>query len=249
MYMKLIMKISFLVCALLLSNCFPAYAQHSKKRFRADFRMGLNYVTMSGTESATVSDAQGFSSGDASRIKLGMHIGTNLNYKVIGNFQVQTGFFVTKKGYKKYVWEERTETGLSRLDESWYEATANYIQVPLNIGYELSFLKDMAFNINGGLYVAYGYGNKGRIKYDALATTLESGQDPVYAVPDGTYEELTFSDTRWDRPDYGLNGSIGFIYSIYTINLGYEHGLHNVIRNKNRNMEHRLYSLSLGFRF
>jgi len=221
----------------MLIYCIPANAQYPKKRLAADFRMGLNFPQMNGTD------------GDHD-FKIGFNIGTNVNYKIIGNFQVQTGLLVTKKGYKSSskVTVENI-TGTVSVTEKWYEATANYIQMPFNIGYELYFTKNMAFNINGGLYVAYGYGNKGRIKYRGRLTTYKPNVDPVTNELEGAYEEYTFSDTRWKRPDYGLNGSVGFIYDIYTINIGYEHGLNNVTRSEVNPLKHRVYSLSLGFRF
>lgn len=251
--MKLNVKISLLIFILLMINCFSAYAQHPKKRLTADFRMGVNYVTMSGRESAPPNngDPGDYTSDAGAQFKIGMHVGGNVNYKLIGNFQMQIGFYVTKKGYKNYVWDQTksTSSGVSILNERWYEATANYIQMPFNVGYEWYFNKDMAFNINGGVYVAYGYGNKGRIKYHGRSTTMDSDGQVTVNDLSGAYEEHTFSDTRWRRPDYGLNGSIGFIYDIYTLNLNYEHGLYNVTRDPNNPKEHRVYSLSLGFRF
>lgn len=237
MHMKFILKISLCFFSLLLINCLPLNAQHPKKRMTADFRMGMNYPQMSGTQGSE-------------RFKMGLHIGGNVNYKIIGNFQIQTGFYVTKKGYKTYQKEiHESEDNVVRVDESWHEATGNYIQMPFNIGYELYVSKRVAFNINGGVYAAYGYGNKGRIKYNGLITTYKPNEDPTYKHPENEYEEFTFSDTRWKRFDYGLNGSIGFIYDIYTINFNYEHGLYNVTQERLLELKHRVYSVSLGFRF
>ncbi|MDR1091947.1 MAG: PorT family protein [Prevotella sp.] len=235
--MKFILKISLWVFSLLLINCLPANAQYPKKRMTADFRMGMNYPQMSGTRGSE-------------QFKMGLHIGGNVNYKIIGNFQVQTGFYVTKKGYKTYQREvHESENNVVRVDEGWYEATGNYIQMPFNIGYELYVTQRIAFNINGGVYAAYGYGNKGKTKYKGLITTYKPNEYPVYAYPNDQFEELTFSDTRWKRSDYGLNGSIGFIYDIYTINFNYEHGLCNVTQERLQGLKHRVYSVSLGFRF
>lgn len=237
MRMKYILKISLWVFSLLLINCLPANAQYPKKRMTADFRMGMNYPQMSGTQGSE-------------QFKMGLHIGGNVNYKIIGNFQVQTGFYVTKKGYKTYQREvHEGEDNVVRVNESWYEATGNYIQMPFNIGYELYVSKRVAFNINGGVYAAYGYGNKGKTKYNGLITTYAPNVDPTYTHPLGEFEELTFSDTRWKRFDYGLNGSIGLIYDIYTINFNYERGLCNVTREGLQELKHRVYSVSLGFRF
>lgn len=238
MRMKFIIKISLWICSLLLINCLPANAQYPKKRLTADFRMGMNYPQMSGTPGSE-------------QFKMGLHVGGNVNYKIIGNFQIQTGFYVTKKGYKTY--EKKVvvgENNVVRTDEGWYEATGNYIQMPFNIGYELYITDMFAFNINAGVYAAYGYGNKGRIKYRGLITSVTPNEDePTYAYPKDEFEDYTYSDTRWKRFDYGLDGSIGFIYDIYTVNFNYEHGLYDVTQQSSKPLKHRVYSISFGFRF
>lgn len=250
--MKIILKIFLGVISLLLINCLPANAQYPKKRLTVDFRMGLNYLQMSGTESEPtgVDTTKTFSTGAGNKFKMGMHIGVNVNYKIIGNIQIQTGFYVSKKGYKTYEYESKmNEDGTQSIYDIWSEATGNYIQMPLNIGYELYVSKKAAFNINAGVYGAYGYGNKGKIKKSIFTTTIKPNTDPISGESGDSYEVLTFSDSRWKRPDYGLNGSIGFIYDIYTINFNYEHGLYNVTREAGQDIKHRIYSLSLGFRF
>ncbi len=252
MHMKIILKISLGVVFLLLINCLPANAQYPKKRMTVDFRMGINYLQMSGVETDPTGDAttETYTTGAEDKFKMGMHIGVNVNYKIIGNIQIQTGFYVSKKGYKTYEYESKlNEDGTQSIYDTWSEATGNYIQMPLNLGYELYVSKKVAFNINGGLYGAYGYGNKGRIKKNIFTTTVKPGGSSVSGESGDSYEVLTFSDSRWKRIDYGLNGSIGFIYDIYTINFNYEQGLYNVTREVGQNIKHRIYSLSLGFRF
>lgn len=253
MHMKFILKISLGIISLLLINCLPANAQYPRKRMTADFRMGINYLGMSGVDSEPNGNPgvdQNFTTGAGDKFKMGLHIGANVNYKIIGNFQIQTGFYVTKKGYKTHEKESKmSEDGIQSVYDIWNEGTGNYIQMPFNIGYELYVSKKVAFNINGGLYGAYGYGNKGRIKKDIFVTTYKPNVPPTSGQSGDSYEVFTFSDTKWKRFDYGLNGSVGFIYDIYTINFNYEHGLLNVTQEINQNIKHRIYSLSLGFRF
>lgn len=239
--MKIAIKITLLIC-ILLSGIISVNAQkYPKKRFTADIRMGMNITEM---------DIEGANMDK--QPKFGMHFGGNFNYKIVGNFQVQTGFYVTKKGLKQHskVTSDPSIGGSYTVTETWYEATGNYIQMPFNVGYELYFTKKMAFNINGGVYVAYGYGNRGKTIYrDQRLSYDKDGQVTGTEYINEPYEVDTFNPQRWKRPDYGLNGSIGFIYDIYTINFNYERGLHNVTNESNKDLKHRIYSISLGFRF
>lgn len=235
--MKLSIKTTILIFTILFFNNVSSSAQYLKKRLTADFKVGVNFSHMSGIEGA-------------SDLKLGLNVGATVNYKIIGNLQIQSGFIVTKKGYKTHsrTTDYNEPDNITTVTDRWYEVTANYIQVPFNIGYELYFAKNMAFNINGGVYVAYGYGNKGKSTFSGLVKTEIPNSPPTYSYPEGRNDN-TFSQTGWKRSDYGLNGSVGFIYDIYTLSFSYAHGLHNVSQDSSADIQNRVYSLSFGFRF
>lgn len=237
---KIILVFSLLVC----SNIVNAQKQ-PKKRFTSDLRFGFNLADMDVTPLV-----DGIAGNDKNDTKLGVHIGMNVNYKIIGNFQIQSGFFVSKKGLKQHIITviEEDPGGASTIkNEQWTNITGNYIQVPLNVGYELYFAKKWAFNINGGLYLAYGYKGK---KTERSRTISQIGDEPAAIEEYPESERETFYQIDgWKRFDYGLNGSVGVIYDIYTLNFNYEHGLNNVSNSFTKNMKHRNFTVSLGFRF
>lgn len=237
-FMKTTIKIFTLT--LLLASSLTASAQSIKKRFTSDIHIGVNLSKMDNKDN------------EYTQPKLGMHIGVNVNYKIIGNIQIQSGFYVSKKGLKLHKGPLDQEGVISTVrTEQWQSTTGTYIQVPLNLGYEVFVTKKVAFNINAGVYGAYGYKGKGTER--SVTTTFNGNETPVTEFY-GPVEFESFEPLRWRRFDYGLNGNIGFVYDIYTFNVNYEHGLYNVLNlgnaaNIGQTLKNRNISVSLGFRF
>jgi hypothetical protein len=202
----------------------------------ADIYAGLNLAEMD------IKDANMYK-----QAKIGMHVGINVNYKIIGNLQIQTGFMISKKGLKQHIYTLDTDNAgtVTTYDER-YDATGNYVQLPLNLGYEVYFSRSWAFNINVGAYAAYGY--KGKTLRSSVTTVNDgySEKPTVTTVPES--ESDTFTPERWRRFDYGLNGNVGLIYDIYTLRAGYEYGLYN-ISYEDPELRNRNFYLSFGFRF
>jgi hypothetical protein len=232
--MKTVIKISILF--FLFACCVAANAQKPLKRLTADIYAGLNLAEMD------IKDANMYK-----QAKIAMHIGINMNYKIIGNMQIQTGFMISKKGLKQHIYTQNTDNaGTVTTYDELYNATGNYLQVPLNLGYELYVNKLWGFNLNAGAYVAYGYKGKTTGSSVTIVDDGYSERPAVTTVPE--YELDTFAPERWRRLDYGLNGSVGLIYDIYTLKAGYEYGLCN-ISYEDPELRNRNFYLSLGFRF
>lgn len=234
--MKTVFNISLLFC-LLFGLVIEADAQSIRKKFTSDVHIGLNFAEMD------VNSGQ----NDNNKLKLGVAIGVNFNYKIFHNIQLQTGFYISKKGLKQEM--HRVEKS-ALLDEYIYDTikttTASYIQIPLAIGYEVYLSKNFAFNINGGVYGAYGFKGEYENKY---FQTIKQYEGPVFSEPIEKVEGDTFDIDKWKRWDYGLIGSVGFIYDIFTINFNYEYGLQNVSSVSWENMKNRNMSVLLGIRF
>lgn len=234
--MKTFFKILSLLC---LFNLFilDLDAQYVKKKLTSDIHIGLNLSDMDINSGQNANNT----------LKPGIAVGLNVNYKFYKNIQLQTGFYVSKKGLKQEVHDEIT-TSLKDVYilDTVRTTIANYIQIPLAIGYEVYLTKDFAFNVNMGLYGAYGF--KGTYEYKYSKATIPYEGNIIYE-PLQTAEGETFDINRWKRWDYGLIGSIGFIYDIYTINLHYEKGLNNVTRESWSTLKNRNISILLGIRF
>ncbi|NDV94973.1 PorT family protein [Dysgonomonas sp. 521] len=232
-FIKIILLISLFV------YCVGISAQYKpKKRFTSDIYAGVNLAEM---------DIGGKGNNTYKQAKVGLHIGFNLNYKILWNLQVQTGFLVTKKGLKRHVNTVTKDESINEKTtyDEWSNTTGNYIQIPLNLGYEVYFTKTFAVNINGGFYAAYGY--KGKGTFSSISVREDGYGAPVETiVPE--YEYDTYTPDRWRRFDYGLNGSVGLIYDIYTFKINYEYGLYN-ISHSDPELRNRNFSASVGFRF
>lgn len=219
-----------------LSFSVGTFAQiESKKKLFFDFRVGLNSSEMD------IKDAN-----YDKKIKPGFHFGVVTAYKFYDNIQFQSGIYATRKGLKqKTTTEEISESGSYRHIKSAKVTTdANYILMPLMLGWESNYERTWIFNVNAGVYGAWGFSGK----------TKERGTETIYftsASSTTSYSEKydTFTSTNLKKSDYGLIGSIGVVYDIFTINLNYEYGLRNVSNNIDRELKNRNLSLSLGFRF
>lgn len=234
--MKTVFKISLLLC-LLISSIAVVNAQFTRKKFTSDIHVGLNLSEMHNTN--------GFNENN--KLKPGAVIGVNFNYKIIQNIQIQTGFYVSKKGLKQ---ENHTVEETPMMDkfvlDTVQSTVANYIQVPLCIGYEVYLTKQFAFNINAGLYGAYGF--KGRYEHK-YSKTLIDYDGIVTREPLVVHEGETFDVDRWRRWDYGLMASVGFVYDIFTLNFNYEYGLNDVSVARWETLKNRNMSVLLGIRF
>ena len=235
-FMKTVSRIFLLVGLLVLVSSI-ANAQTIRKRLTTDLLFGFNFATM---------DIKG--GNMYKEPKVGFTIGANVNFKILHNIQLQSGLYVTKKGLRQHI--QRSEYNTA-MDVEYYGDTlrntaANYLQVPLCLGYEVYLTKHFAVNFNAGGYVAYGF--KGKNRGEAYATTIKDGvvQGTQITIP--SYEEETFALRKWNRWDYGVLGRVGLIYDIWTINLTYEYGFHNVA-DDGRELKNRNMSVALGFRF
>ncbi|MDU1892191.1 MAG: porin family protein [Dysgonomonas sp.] len=214
-------------------------AQTTKKRFSSDIHVGLNFATMD------IENANMFKTP-----KIGVNIGVNFNYKILGNIQLQSGLFVTKKGLKQHI-KSRTKdetTGTVVANDTITHIVPNYIQVPLALGYEVYLSKNFAFNVNVGGYAAYGF--KGYHTRETSSWTVEAGRPPSDVSYGPGIDTDVFDDNNvLRRFDYGVIASVGFIYDIYMINFNYEHGLYNISNDASRVLKTRNKWFSIGFRF
>lgn len=234
--MKTLFKTFFLL-SLMACSIAAANAQFSRKKFTSDIHVGLNLAEMHNTGGLN----------ENTKLKPGLVLGVNFNYKFLRNIQLQTGFYVSKKGLKQ---ENHTVEETALLDrlvlDTVQNTVANYVQIPLCIGYEVYLTKQFAVNINAGLYGAYGF--KGRYEHK-YSKTLIDYDGSITREPLVVHEGETFDVDRWRRWDYGLMGSVGFIYDIFTINFNYEYGLNDVSIASWETLRNRNVSVLLGVRF
>jgi hypothetical protein len=209
----------------------------TRRRLTSDFHVGLNMATM---------DIEGANMDKV--IKLGVQVGANVNYKILGNVQLQTGFYISKRGLAQDIKRRETDPVLNivNVTETKERTAAAYIQMPFCLGYEVYLSDSFAFNLNGGVYGAYGF--RGKRSTEGFQTLIDPDGSETTTLY-GYEESETFEIRKWQRLDYGLIGKVGLIYDVYTVNVGYEYGLANAFDGSQSVLKNRNMTISFGFRF
>lgn len=244
--MKLFLRFTLIGLLFLISTLSLEAQRFHGKRFYGDFFGGLTMSSM---------DMEGENA--YKKGKVGFQVGANFKYRLDYNIEIQTGFYMIKKGSIKHEKHDKSAPG----DEYTLLVTdikttvdANYMQVPLNIGFEvpLSRAKNIYFSAHAGLFGAYGFkGESKRKGHTGKASIDEEGRrgklfDALY------YDEKskTFTNSNLKRWDYGFNANAGLVFDMFILQLQYDHGWANVATDsQGEKWKTRNYSLSLGFRF
>lgn len=243
--MKKILRLFFIFTLVALGADSLNAQAHHRRNFYGDFFGGMTLASM---------DMEGMNM--FKKYKVGFMVGGNANIKVFHNIELQTGFQLIKKGSLQH--EKRTFVS---AENSWITQTrdlkttidANYMQIPLNIGFEVPLTKELFFNMHVGVFGAYGFKGEKKVK-----GFYQNHNDMIDHSLDQPTKD-TFSPTSMKKWDYGVGGNIGFVYDIYILRLQYDHGLANVATNvlagrdeetkELRKWYTRNYSICLGFRF
>lgn len=250
--MKTFVKI-ILVNLILLTLTQTAQGQsHYRRSFYGDFFAGLTMSSM---------DMERNNAYKKQRI--GFQIGGNFNYRFYHALQFQTGFYLIKKGLVvERDTREKVSEGFYRVENYKNTVDANYVQIPLNLGFEfpISSANRLFFNFHAGVYGAYGF--KGDTKKKGYTEHLFIEGDSERSENRANIDESrkTFENTGLKKWDYGLNANIAIVYDIFILQFQYDHGLADVASNAFKEdfkttgksvgkWRTRNYALSLGFRF
>lgn len=232
--MKTLYKVIIVISLLLLSSGMKA--QFGSK-FITELRSGINFSEMD------IAGANMYK-----QTKIGFNITGSFSMRLAGPLYMQTGAALTKKGLKQHdksEWQIEL-TGITVKNDIKSTIDANYVQVPLMLGFEIPVSRVCSLNIYGGGYGAYGF--KGKTKVRGTETRYPDSPDP--AVIDRSQENVdTFDSGQLKKIDYGAIGSVGLVVDVLSFNLGYEYGLFNVSDNASRELKNRNITFSLGVRF
>lgn len=171
-----------------------------------------------------------------------------LDFKMGLGFFTRTGLTLTEKNMKR---EYRDESICINT-----KINAQYLQVPVMVGYKLGIPMLGSINVAGGMYFSYGIGGKAKDKRGFVNYT--PGGD---TLDEREYKTNTFANA-YRRFDTGIAISAGIEVKRITFNLGYEHGLldvyndnENVNYNKNikeikkiKDIKNRSIYATIGFR-
>lgn len=203
--------------------CSAAFSQKSS----AIIKGGVNLANISNNDDGGYDD---------SRMLTSFHVGIIADLNLTEFLALQPGLLYTGKGIKM-------ENDVQEMTFS-----PRYLELPVNLVFKTPTGKAKFF-VGAGPYVAMGIG--GKFKGEGLIDFEEdirfSDDDPL------TSEEEGAGAFRVRRFDYGLNGIIGIEASNLVLSAGYGLGLAKIQSgtdsDDNQNNKHRVFSLSLGFKF
>ena len=236
--MKSIYLPFFTLITLSILHLSPVVAQDTRLEFGC--KIGLNLSSLS-IDNRGIPD---------NRIKPGINLGFTGNYNFNKNLFLQTALTLSTKGARI-----KGEAPLGFPEwalvagntEPVLKSNQIYLQIPLQIGYNVSINSKTRLIFNAGPYLAYGIAGKTQLSADILYGDM---------IDNTPVEEKTFSNRGLQKFDYGLAAGIGIDLGEVILQLNYELGLKNIgpinptyfpfyeNKYKNRNL-----SLSLAFKF
>jgi len=161
---------------------------------------------------------------------------TSVNNKMIVGLRVGAAaeFALSNDGF--YLAPGLAYTMRGAKMESLSETTTrlHYLQIPVNAGMRFSFADNMAISLEAGPYFAYG-----------VAGTIKTKVAGVTAFVDA------FGDNGYNRFDLGLGLSAALSYDRYYVQIGYEHGLLNMLKDApdKTSLRNHDFFVGLGVRF
>ncbi|MDU1891094.1 MAG: porin family protein [Dysgonomonas sp.] len=110
-----------------------------------------------------------------------------------------------------------------------YNSNANFLQLPVHVGYRVSALETLGVSFHAGPYFAYGIGGK-------------TGK--------GEAKNDTFDDGMLKKFDFGLGAGVGLELGKIGVGLGYDFGLANLYDGEGNDKVRTMNAyLSVGYKF
>lgn len=208
--MKKVIGLFSLMVLLVLAS--PAFGQ---VRFGVKAGLNLNNIAQDYKES----DME-----QATKMSFGFHIGPAVEIGFGESFSLQTGLFLSNKGYALDL-EDDLDEGESV--DGYARANVTYLEIPFHATYKMN-----NFQIYAGPYLGIGIGGKVKWDYTYKAdgeSESEKGDSklkPVFGEFD--VADLDEDEDVFNALDYGLNFGIGYKVGPILLNAGYSLGMGNL---------------------
>lgn len=221
------MKHLFLLTILLLtfaSNICNAQQDTTKRKvFSFSVRAGFNASNRLGADEFASRDYHWHHS---------FNVGATCDFRKSKKFLGRTGIYYTEKGFNE----------LSTL-----YTNLNYLEMPMLAVFQLPVGKVVKFEMQVGLFFAYGVGGKRNMH---VSDPVYIEEYDVYDYDHFKYVEIpNFKDSDWDKAEYkrfdtGINLGFGINFSRFCIGASYDLS----IGHEHRNSNHCLM-IDLGYTF
>lgn len=234
--------VSFLFTSLLCVFVLTANSQDesgSKSKSSVIVKGGVNFANVTVSDDGDVDDATSLTS---------FHAGIIADLYLAPILYLQPGILFTGKGTK-------TQQG-TEGSANWYKATSNpyYIEIPVNLVFKTPGERTKFF-AGAGPYLGIGIAGKNKVRGALLGTEFSSESKIDFSNDDPTTlnQEEGSGFGIMKRFDYGLNGLAGIETGGVVISANYGLGLAKLQSGSNsgedNNNKHRVFSISLGFKF
>jgi len=164
--------------------------------------------------------------------KIGLKAGAVVNIPVVKGFFIQPGLFYSMKGNK--ITEETNGIDVK------VTTSLNYLEVPVNLGYEFDFGNAGGVFVTAGPYLGYAFSGKRKGEGSFGGTTVSVDDDVEFGS--GTNE--------MKRLDYGVNFSAGYRspFGVY-VRAQYGLGLANLANPEGATTKNKVLAFSVGYAF
>jgi len=159
--------------------------------------------------------------------KIGFNIGLAADVDFTPNMALQTGLFLSTKGFK---------TVNDAIDVEYTE-NLMYLQLPLHLAYKVDVTPGSRIVFHAGPYAAYGVGGSREAKVGNLSG--EWDVDKIFGDANGQYKPF----------DAGLGLGVGAEMGAFLIDLGWDMGMVNISNRDNGNTKNQNAYLSVGYKF
>ncbi|MDR2001644.1 MAG: PorT family protein [Prevotella sp.] len=131
--------------------------------------------------------------------------------------------------------------------------SANYLQVPIHVGYKFDLSEKTRLMVQAGPYVAYGISGQTELGDEVVlrtpeGTTTMSLNDYMKMIDGWRRGEETFSDTHFREFDWGIGIGLGVEYEHVNISFRYDFGLYDISREAEKVKNQNAY-VTLGYKF
>lgn len=159
--------------------------------------------------------------------KIGFNIGLAADVDFAPNMALQTGLFLSTKGFK---------TVNDAIDVEYTE-NLMYLQLPLHLAYKVDVTPGSRIVFHAGPYAAYGVGGSRKAKVGNLSG--EWDVDKIFGDANGQYKPF----------DAGLGLGVGAEMGAFLLDLGWDMGMVNISNRDNGNTKNQNAYLSVGYKF
>lgn len=159
--------------------------------------------------------------------KIGFNIGLAADVDFTPNMALQTGLFLSTKGFK---------TVNDAIDVEYTE-NLMYLQLPLHLAYKVDVTPGSRIVFHAGPYAAYGVGGSRKANVGSLSG--EWDVDKIFGDANGQYKPF----------DAGLGLGVGAEMGAFLIDLGWDMGMVNISNRDNDNTKNQNAYLSVGYKF